>query len=78
MTIEEAVSALRRYQEHQLDPGGFLRAVLSNDLTEAVNRGDAESLQNLPAITRYVFSNLPSNIWGSKEKIHNYFGSQNK
>jgi hypothetical protein len=78
MTIEEAIGALRRYQDHQLDPGGFLRAVLSNDLVEAVNRGDAESLQSLPAITRHVYSNLPSNIWGSKERVQNYFGKQTK
>lgn len=49
--------------------GDFVRAVLSNDLVEAVGRADAESMAALKAIVQYVYCELPSVCWGSPEKV---------
>lgn len=76
MTLEEAYSALQRYQAHRLHPGSFLASVLSNDLHGAVNYGDQESLEQLPRIVRYVSNNLPANLCGSPEKFKSHL--QNK
>ena len=69
MNKQEAISAIDRFQNHKLCPGHFLRAVLSNDLMDAVNYGDKESLENLPDIARHIFSRVPANIYGSRERV---------
>src|SRR5688572_25670613 len=48
--------------------GDFLRAVLSNDLTEACGRADDYNLLTLPAIVAYVYNNLPADCHGSRER----------
>lgn len=50
-------------------PGSFLTAVLENDLAEAVGRADFQNIEVLPAIVAFVYRNLPSPCWGSKEKV---------
>lgn len=76
MTLKESTAALQRYQNHRLHPGSFLAAVLSNDLQEAVNYADQESLTQLPNIVRHVFSNLPSSLCGSKAKFQSHLQSE--
>jgi hypothetical protein len=49
--------------------GDFLRAVLSNDLREAVGRADNDNLRTLPAIVGYVYNELPGNCHGSPEIV---------
>lgn len=65
----ETFEALRNYVENHRAPGGFLRAVLSNDLMEAVAQANCESLDALPEICGYVFSELPGDCWGSPEAV---------
>jgi hypothetical protein len=77
MTLQEAVSALQRYQNHRLHPGSFLGSVLSNDLQGAVNYADQESLEQLPSIVRHVFSNLPGNLCGSTTKFQAHLQNVN-
>ena len=61
------LSALRRYADDHMPTGGFLRAVLSNDLMEAVGRADVESLAALHSIAGYVYNEMPGNCHGSRE-----------
>lgn len=49
--------------------GDFLRAVLSNNLMEAVGRADADNLRALPVIASYVYNELPGNCHGSPEIV---------
>lgn len=65
-------TSLTRYVSERIETGGFLRAVLENDLHEAVSRADYESLDQLPTIVMYVSSNLPTECWGSKEKVERW------
>ena len=41
---EHTKGALDRYVDHGLEPGGFLTAVLTNDLFGAVARADSENI----------------------------------
>lgn len=66
---EHMKSALSDYVEKGLPPGGFLTAVICNDLKEAVGRADSENLRNLPAFVRYFYNEAPSSCWGSTERL---------
>jgi hypothetical protein len=61
--------ALRAYVDEGKRPGNFLQAVLSNDLAAAVASADSENLDNLPAFVDFVYNELPSAAWRSREKM---------
>jgi len=63
------MGAIKRYIEHGLEPGGFLTAVICNDLRESVGRADEENMRNLPAFVAYFYNEAPSTCWGSHEKM---------
>jgi hypothetical protein len=65
MLPEPTKNALRRYIEHHVPPGGFLISVLSNNLTQAVIRGDTQNLQALPHLVQWLNNHMPSTLWGS-------------
>ncbi len=50
-------------------PGGFLEAVLTNDLRKSVDRGDEKSLAGLKYVVMWLFNRAPSGCWGSQEKM---------
>lgn len=62
------------YVEHRRKVGGFLTAVLTNNLVLAVNRADAESTECLAQIVQYMFNELPSDSWGSREIVARWLG----
>lgn len=64
--------ALDRYVKEGILPGGFLQAVISNDLTEACFRADDENLKNIPAYVHYLYNEVPMECWGSKEKMERW------
>ena len=69
---EHTRGALERYVEHKFLPGGFLIAVLSNDLMGAVSRADAANIVALREICQFIYNRMPSNSWGSEQKIYNF------
>jgi hypothetical protein len=69
MVPEHTVHALQLYAQERLQPGGFLTAVLSNDLFLAVDRADYENFQALSAIVVYIYNRLPRAAWGSPERV---------
>ena len=50
-------------------PGDFLKAVLVNDLKDAVGRADDENIKNIPAYIGYLYNECPGACWGSKENV---------
>lgn len=56
---ERLQGGLLRYIEHGIQPGGFLTAVLMNDLVGATRRADPESLEALPLIVQWFQANYP-------------------
>lgn len=61
--------SLDRYIQYHIPTGGFLEAVLSNDLKEAFGRADKENRIALFEIVKYCYNELPSDCWGSPEKV---------
>lgn len=66
---EHLHGALKRYIVEGIDPGGFLFAVLTNDLKEAVSRADHINLQRIPDIVKFLYNEAPGPCWGSREKV---------
>lgn len=64
--------SFKYYIEHGIEPGGFLTAVLSNDLKEACGRADHINQHVLWEIVAWCFNELPHNAWGSAEKYRNW------
>jgi hypothetical protein len=63
------VEAIQRYVEHGLQPGHFLLAVLQNDLYGACARADLVNRHRIFEIVQYLYNEVPSACWGSKEKV---------
>ena len=66
------VDSLERYMRHGILPGGFLTAVLQNDLREAVGRADMQNIYLLQEIVGYLYNECPSVCWGSPKKVSDW------
>lgn len=53
-----------RWVEEGITPGGFLEAVISNDLVNAILRGDDLAQSRLVDITKFVYMNFPAGALG--------------
>lgn len=60
---------LELYRDSSLPTGGFLAAVLENNLTKAVGLADSLSMSALKDIVMWCCWELPNQAWGSKEKV---------
>jgi hypothetical protein len=63
---------LRKYISFGLPPGGFLTAVLENDLVGAVRGADSHNIDNIPAYVSFLYWEAPMDCWGSKERVKNW------
>lgn len=66
---ERTKETIDAYVESGRPTGGFLRAVLSNDLAEAMARGDEDNLTVLFEIVTYLYNYVPVSCWGTPEKV---------
>ncbi len=66
---EHMHGALKRYIEDGILPGGFLTAVLQNNLKEAIGRADHLNMDQLPNYVRFLYNFAPGPCWGSPEKV---------
>jgi len=66
---ERMCGGIERYIEHGIKPGGFLSAVICNDLQAAVARADDENINLLPVYCAYFYNHAPSPCWGSVNKM---------
>jgi len=73
---ERMRGAITRYIEDRRIPGGFLQAVICNNLSEAVGRADDENIRNLPAYVNFFYNHAPSQCWGSPEKMIKWLGNK--
>ena len=69
---QNIIESLNRYVTVRIPTGGFLRAVLENDLMEALGRADSQNKAELSAICNYVYNELPMNCWGSRERVRKW------
>lgn len=68
-------AALERYVFDGILPGGFLEAVLSNNLMEAVTKADYTNLAALKDWVMFVYWNIPSGCWKSDKHITDWVES---
>lgn len=61
--------SMKRYIEQRTPTGGFLRAVLENNLMAAVARADIYNRAQLCGICQWVFNYCPQSAWGSPAKV---------
>lgn len=69
---EDIIASLQIYLNEGTPCGGFLNAVLENNLSEAFGRADIRNERNLRNIIGYVRQYIPSDRWGSKERVDNW------
>lgn len=67
--------SIDRYVSQRIPTGGFLMAVLENNLVEAIGTADTEAMDNIRHIVCYLYNEVPSNCWGNKEKVKNWLTS---
>ncbi len=70
------VESLKRYVKQRIPTGGFLRAVLENDLFRAIDRADDDNRRDIHEICMYIYNEIPLTCWGSPEKVEQWL--QNK
>ena len=78
MRTEDAIESIKRYVERGIPTGDFLRAVLSNDLIQALGRADESSRENLFEICTYIYNGIPSETWGSPRKYEAWLDKKHK
>ena len=66
--------SLDKYVNEKIPTGGFLLAVLTNDLFEAVERADIDNKKALNDICRYIYNEMPSACWGSPQIVKKWLG----
>jgi len=59
----------RAYIEERHPVGGFLRAVLENDLVNAFGRADPENRAAMADWALWLWNDIPSQSWGSRAKV---------
>ena len=66
MIPHAVLSGLVRYVRDGIVPGGFLRAVIANDLFDAACRADDDSRAALGELALVIFHHCPSGCIGEK------------
>jgi hypothetical protein len=66
-------AAIDRYVETGCPLGGFLTAVMENNLMEAMGRADDGNKASLHAICGYVYMEIPGDCHGSQEKVEAWY-----
>lgn len=73
MSIPEHMhDGLERYVNDHVPVGGFLEAVICNNLREAVASADDDNIRNIPAFVNWLYNEAPGGSWGSKEAYENW------
>jgi hypothetical protein len=69
---EEIIETLTLYKERHIPTGGFLQAVLSNNLVEACARADRYNYEVIPHIVGWCWNNLPRGSWGGPAQYRDW------
>ena len=70
--VGHAGKSLWRLIERGCTPGGFLTAVLCNDLARAVSRADDRNVELIPNYVRLLYNHAPADCWGSEQNFHQW------
>ena len=67
--VDYMQEGVKRWVEHGVMPGSFLRAVLENDLKGAVGNADSNNLAALRYWVEWFYDYAPAGCWGSALKV---------
>lgn len=73
---EHMQDGARLYIERGIEPGGFLTAVLENNLTAAFGRADGTNKLRMQDWVEWLYWDIPSPAWGSKEKVTQWIANR--
>lgn len=73
---EHMIAAIRRYVDDRIEPGGFLSAVICNDLKQAAGLADHINKHLLFEYVQYFYNETPSDCWGTEEKFNSWLSTQ--
>jgi hypothetical protein len=63
------VEGVERYLFDGIPPGGFLTAILCNNLKESVKRADTHNILFLKEWAEFMINDLPGTSQGSEKKV---------
>ncbi|GAG54001.1 unnamed protein product [marine sediment metagenome] len=66
---EHIKGGAQRWIENGITPGGFLVAVICNDLKESFGRADDINIHRMFDIVKFFYNEAPGSCWGSKERM---------
>ncbi len=72
------VSGMRLYIEQGVQPGGFLTAVICNNLKESFMRADAFNQHLMFEIVKWMYNEAPSLCWGSPARMKHWIEQSGK
>ena len=78
MVPASTLDTLVHYIYERRPTGGFLQAVLSNDLKESFARADEQNRATLFNICSLLYNEAPSPCWGSPEKYKAWLAGRDK
>jgi len=70
--------SLDNYAKYRIPTGGFLHAVLSNDLMQAMGKADEENREDIYEICDYIYNILPMSCHGSPKAVSDWLKGRNK
>jgi hypothetical protein len=73
---EDILDSLDRYAQDGVPTGGFLEAVLSNNLMESFTRADFDNQRTMFAICGYIYNELPASCHGSPKRVEDWLNLQ--
>ena len=75
---QRMMGGIKRYVNDHIRPGGFLSAVICNDLKLSIGLADEENMENLPAFVNYFYNYTPYNCHGSPKKMKEWLSKDEK
>ena len=69
---ESAQESMQAYIETGRPVGGFLTAVLSNNLTESFARADIYNQSAMRSYALFLYNEAPVSCWGDLEAVHDW------
>ncbi len=57
-------------------PGDFFRGLIECDLVTVIGRSDYISQETLFGMFKMIYNRIPSNVWGSKEKVQKWIDAE--
>jgi len=75
---QDMVPGIKRYVEKGLDPGHFLTALFSNELTNTFARADETNTPLIREWVLWVYDEMPGDTVGSRATVQSYASRKQK